>query len=88
MHDYTVVEVGHSGAQKTLCLEDEAGAWHVATAIAAVPRVGTRLLGNSPALGFGLLLGAPLDEVFRVVFEVVHCSRAEASCSLRGALTP
>lgn len=88
MYDYTVIDVSRPGAGKGLCLADEAGELHVARTTAIVPRVGSRLLGNSPRLGFGILLGQSFDEVFRVVFEVVNCSREEASWSLHRSLTP
>ena len=87
MHDYTVVKVAPSGTEHALCLFDGAGRYHVARATAAVPRVGARLLGNAPALGFGLLLGAALNDVYRVIFEAVHCTQDEAQDSVNGSLT-
>jgi len=87
MHDYTVVAVSRLGSEHALCLAS-AGGYHVARATASVPPVGARLLGNAPALGFGLLLGAPLDQVFRVIFESVHCSQDEAQRTLQGELDP
>ena len=88
MHDYTVLKVARSGTEHALCLADDAGGYHVARATAAVPRAGARLLGNTPALGFGLLLANPIDEVYRVIFEAVHCTEAEALDSMHGSLTP
>jgi hypothetical protein len=86
MHEYTVLDVAHTGAGNALCLADATGGHHVARATAAVPAVGDRLLGNRPALGFGLLTGTSLDQVFRVIFEAVHCSREQALNSLHGTL--
>jgi hypothetical protein len=88
MLDYTVLAVTRSGAEHAVCLADAAGGFHVARATARVPQVGAKLLGSAPRLGFGLLLGVPIDEVFRVIFERVHCSRAEAHHSLHGSLHP
>lgn len=88
MHDYTVLTVARSGSGHALCLSDDAGGFHVARATAAVPRIGARLLGNTPALGFGLLLGVAIDQVYRVIFEAVHCTQAEAQDSVNGSLTP
>jgi hypothetical protein len=88
MHDYTVLAVSRSGAEHAVCLADAAGGFHVARATAGVPAVGAKLLGVEPKLGFGLLLGAPIDEVFRVIFEQVHCSYEEAHHSLFGGLQP
>ena len=88
MHDYTVVTVASSGTAHALCLADGAGDYHVVRATAAVPRIGAQLLGNAPALGFGLLLGVALDEVYRVIFEAVHCTQDEAHHSVNGSLTP
>ena len=87
MHDYTVLAVSRLGSEHAVCLA-AAGGYHVARVTARVPPVGAKLLGNAPALGFGLLLGAPLDEVFRVIFEEVHCSHDEAQRSLHGDLDP
>lgn len=86
MHDYTVVKVARSGTEHTLCLFDGVGSYHVARATAAVPRMGARLLGNPPALGFGLLLGVALNDVYRVIFEAVHCTHDEAQGSVNGSL--
>jgi hypothetical protein len=86
MHDYTVLAVNRSGSEPALCLADAAGGYHVARATASVPAVGAKLLGSAPALGFGLLVGAPVDHVFRVIFEEVHCSHDEAQRSLHGGL--
>jgi hypothetical protein len=88
MHDYTVLAVTPSGAEHAICLADADGGLHVARATATVPPVGARLLGGAPKLGFGLLLGAPIDEVFRVIFEQVHCSRDEVHRSPFGILHP
>lgn len=88
MYDYTVLDVARVGAKATLCLRGEDGRFHVARATATVPAVGDRLFGDKPALGFGLLLGAPIDQVFRVIFEAVHCSEDEAHESIHGGLTP
>lgn len=88
MRDYTVIKVARTGEAHALCLADDAGGYHVARATAAVPRAGARLLGNPPALGFGLLLAEPIDEVYRVIFEAVHCTEAEALDSVHGSLSP
>ena len=88
MRDYTVLKVARPSSGHALCLTDDLGGHHVARATAAVPRPGARLLGNTPALGFGLLLAQPLDEVYRVIFEAVHCTEAEALDSVPGSLTP
>lgn len=88
MHDYTVLAVTRSGSEHAVCLADATGGFHVARATAGVPPVGAKLLGSEPKLGFGLLLGAPIDEVFRVIFEQVHCSHDEAHRSLFGGLHP
>ena len=88
MRDYTVLAVARSGAEHAVCLADATGGFHVARATARIPRVGAKLLGSAPRLGFGLLRGVPIDEVFRVIFERVHCSRDEAHSSLHGRLHP
>jgi len=88
MYDYTVITLARCGAEHALCLCDDAGGYHVARATAAVPKIGARLLGNTPALGFGLLLGPPIDQVYRVIFEAVHCTQAEAHDSVHGSLAP
>ncbi len=88
MHDYTVLDVAHSGAEHALSLSDGAGGFHVARATADVPPIGAKLTGDAPALGFGLLLSTSVDQVFRVIFEEVHCSEEEAHHSLHGALGP
>jgi hypothetical protein len=87
MHDYLVLTVARCGAEHALCLADDSGGFHVARATAAVPRIGARLLGNPPALGFGLLLGQSIDAVYRVIFEAVHCTREQAHESVHGSLT-
>lgn len=84
MHQYTVLAVSRSRAEHALCLADATGICHVARATACVPAVGAQLLGSAPALGFGLLLGATTDQLFRVIFEQVHCSEDEANRSLYG----
>jgi hypothetical protein len=88
MHDYTVLKVARLGSEHALCLSDDSGGYHVARATAAVPAPGARLLGNSPALGFGLLLGTPIDQVYRVIFEAVHCTETEAHDSVHGSFSP
>lgn len=88
MRDYTVLKVARSNSGHALCLADDAGGYHVARATAAVPRPGARLMGNTPELGFGLLLGGAMDEVYRVIFESVHCTQDEAQDSVNGSLTP
>ena len=87
MHDYTVLDVAPSGAEHSMCLSDGDGCYHVARATADIPLLGAKLTGTSPALGFGLLLGDPDHQVFRVIFESVHCSHEEAHESIHGALT-
>lgn len=87
MRDYTVLQVAPSGAEHALCLSDDAGEYHIARATAAVPRIGARLLGGAPSLGFGLLLEPPVEHVYRVIFEAVHCTEAEAHDSMSGSLT-
>lgn len=87
MRDYVVKKVGRAGAEFALCLSDDAGGYHVARATAAVPAPGARLLGNSPALGFGLLLGTPVAQVYRVIFEAVDCTESEAHRSVEGPLS-
>ena len=86
MHRYTVLDVSRFGAETAVCLADAAGALHVARATAEPPHVGAQLLGNPPEIGFGLLLGGPIDQVFRVTFKQIHCSLEEAQESLHGAL--
>jgi hypothetical protein len=86
MHRYVVAATQADGPAVALC--DERGRFHVARAAAASPPFGARLTGNPPALGFGLLLGEPFDQVYRVIFESVHCSHEEAMQSLHGALGP
>lgn len=88
MLDYTVLSVTRSGAEHAVCLADATGGFHVARATARVPPVGAKLLGHAPRLGFGLLLGVPIDEVFRVIFERVHCSHDEAHRLLHGRPHP
>jgi hypothetical protein len=83
MHDYTVLAVTPSGAEHAVCLADAAGDLHIARATASVPPVGTKLLGGAPELGFGLLLSTPVTEVFRLIFEHVHCSERNVSMTLR-----
>jgi hypothetical protein len=84
MHHYTVLAISRSRSGYALRLADEAGICHVARATATVPSVGAQVLGSAPALGFGLLLGATTDQVFRVSFEQVHCSEDDANRSLYG----
>ena len=88
MYDYTVLDVVRVGTKSKLCLCGDDGRFHVARASIAVPQIGARLSGDEPALGFGLLLGALVDQVYRVTFEVVGCTQAEALNSAYGQLTP
>ena len=85
MHRYVVASTQTLNRLIALC--DSEGRFHVARASMATPQVGTKLTGNSPALGFGLLLGEPLDKVYRVTFETVHCGHKEAMQSLHGSLS-
>lgn len=87
MHRYTVVAVSRTRSGHALCLQAEGGL-HLARATAAVPPVGATLLGNAPRLGFGLLLGAPIDQVFRVIFEALDCTQDQALRSLHGEASP
>jgi hypothetical protein len=83
VHDYTVIEVEHRGAQKALRLSDDEGRFHVANISSPPPRIGARLRGHRAEPGFAILLGRSLDEVFRVSFELVDCSPAEVRTALR-----
>ena len=76
MHRYVVASRQEQNRSIGLC--DAEGHFHVARATSVAPPVGARLTGNPPALGFGLLLGESFDNVYRVTFEAVHCSREEA----------
>lgn len=87
MHDYTVVKVARSGTEHALCLFDGVGKHHLARAAAAVPRIGARLLAHAAALGFGLLHGVALNDVYRVIFEAVHCTHDDAQDSANTSLT-
>lgn len=87
MHEYTVVKVTPSGTEHVLGLLDGAGSYHVARATSEVPRIGARLLGSAPALGFGLLLSVALNNVYRVTFEALHCTQDEAQDSVNGSMT-
>lgn len=87
MHDYTVVKVARSGKEYAPCVFDEAVEHHIARATAAVSRISARLLENALSLGFGLLLGVALNDVYRVIFEAVHCTHDEAQDSVNGSLT-
>lgn len=88
MYDYRVLDVVHDGTKANLCLCGQDGRFHVARASIAVPQIGARLSGDEPALGFGLLMGPMVDEVYRVTFEVVGCTEAEALTSAYGSLAP
>jgi hypothetical protein len=83
MQRFVVAGTQVPGQLMALC--DGDGKFHVARAALGTPEVGARLMGNDPALGFGLLLGEPLDQVYRVTFEAVRCEHHEAMRSLRGA---
>jgi hypothetical protein len=86
MHRYVVASAETPSRSIALC--DAYGQFHLARATAATPQVGTKLTGNTPALGFGLLLGESLDKVYRVTFEAVNCSREQALPSKRNACGP
>jgi hypothetical protein len=81
MHRYVVAGTQKSGQSITLC--DSDGRFHIARASAGAPQFGTKLIGNRPTLGFGLLLGELLDDVYRVTFEAVHCGREEVLRTLQ-----
>ena len=76
MHRYVVANAHSQSPFVALC--DSEGRFHVVRATTGTPPVGTRLTGNTPALGFGLLLGEALDKVYRVTFEAVDCGRERA----------
>jgi hypothetical protein len=81
MHRFIVASTQAFGCLIALC--DSDGGFHVARTTAGTLPVGTRLMGNRPALGFGLLLGESIDTVYRVTFESVHCGREQAMKSLQ-----
>jgi len=85
MHRFVVASTQAFGRLIALC--DSEGGFHVARTSAGSPPVGTRLTGNGPALGFGLLLGEQIDVVYRVTFEAVHCGRDAAMRSMQVSLT-
>ena len=88
MHDYTVLAVTPSGAEHAVCVAGAVGDLHIARATASVPPVGAKLSGRAPELGFGLLLSTPVTEMFRVIFEQVHCSHDVAQRSPFGDSPP
>ena len=66
-----------------IALCDAEGHFYVARTSADAPALGTRLRGNGPKLGFGLLLGEAMDAVYRVNFEAVRCGADQALQALQ-----
>lgn len=84
MHRFVVASSGSFNRVIALC--DSDGLFYVAHTAADAPALGTRLVGNGPKLGFGLLLGESLDAVYRVNFDAVRCRPDEALQSLQTEL--
>jgi hypothetical protein len=80
MHQYVVARIEAHSRSIALC--DADGLFHIARSTRGIPAVGARLTGNAPALGFALLLGESFEQVYRVTFDAVHCSRAAALGSI------
>lgn len=90
MHHFVVASSPNQDHVIALC--DADGHFYVARASqGGAPALGTRLRGNGPKLGFGLLLGEAMDAVYRVNFEAIDCGAVEALQALqsrRGAELP
>ena len=69
MHNYRVV--GLWAEERRLALRCSAGRYHVIRALGVMPRAGAELDGDSPHLGFGILLCPKLAVTFRMVFESI-----------------
>ena len=69
MHNYRVV--GLWAEEQRLALRCSAGRYHLTRALGLLPEAGAALDGDSPHLGFGLLLCPKSGTSFRVVFESI-----------------
>lgn len=77
MHKYSVVNIWTQ--EHRLALRCSAGRFHLARALGVLPNAGAVLDGDSPQLGFGILLCPESGTIFRVMFESVgHASRLVA----------
>jgi hypothetical protein len=75
MHTYRVV-VGHC-AVPGISLRSRNGQFHLARALNGQPAQGALLSGDSPHLGFGLLVCEETEAVFRVIFEQINSLTVE-----------
>lgn len=70
MHKYRVVELH---ADKGLCaLQCGQGRHHLIRALGRAPGLDTRLVGDKPHLGFGILRCTATGAMFRVIFEAIN----------------
>ena len=67
MHKYRVVTVWAESHR--LVLRCGAGRYHQIRALGLLPKVDETLHGDSPHLGFGILLSTAPGAMFRVIFE-------------------
>jgi len=84
MHKYCVVE--RWAAESLLTLQCGAGHYHLTRALRLLPETETRLEGDRPQLGFGLLRCPVSGVVFRVIFESIgHAERPLPPPAMPGA---
>ena len=77
MQKYRVVDIWTQ--ERRLALRCSAGRFHLARALGVLPNAGAVLDGDSPKLGFGILLCPRSRTIFRVIFESIsHATRPSA----------
>ena len=77
MQKYRVVDIWTP--ERRLALRCGAGRFHLARSLGVLPNSGAVLNGDSPHLGFGLLLCPRSGTIFRVIFESIsHATRPSA----------
>ena len=77
MQKYRVVDIWTR--ERRLALRCSAGRFHLARALGVLPNAGAVLDGDSPQLGFGILLCPRSRTIFRVIFESIsHATRPSA----------
>lgn len=77
MQKYRVVDIWTQ--ERRLALRCSAGRFHLARALGVLPNAGAVLDGDSPQLGFGILLCPRSRTIFRVIFESIsHATRPSA----------
>ena len=70
---YEVID--HSTIGPEVALRDQAGRFHIAQTATERPLVGTELTGAQAKPGFDTLLSTRTGQMYRVIFDLVDCSR-------------